>query len=314
MRMSFASLIQPAQRSKRRLLYVSNRLKRGVVLTGNSNDRAMDAALPVERKAASSRGLPSWTSSSAYPVASLLLCVLAWDLSVRFLAIPEYLVPSPAAVGKVMVDRFTYLIGHTWVTTLETVLGFFFSIAIGIPLALAIVWSRVVEKSVYPILVLSQAVPKVALAPLLLVWLGFGMNTKVVVAVLIAFFPIVISMVVGLRSVPLEMIDLGRSMGLGAGQMFFKIRLPYALPSLFGGLKVAITLAVVGAVVGEFVGADRGLGYVILLASGQLQMDIMFAAIVFLVIVGVTLFAIVQWVERAVLPWHPSVRTMHGGM
>lgn len=274
----------------------------------------MSAALPVERKAAASRGLPAWTSSSAYPVASLLLCVLAWDLSVRFLAIPEYLVPSPAAVGKVMVDRFAYLIGHTWVTTLETLLGFFFSIAIGVPLALAIVWSRVVEKSVYPILVLSQAVPKVALAPLLLVWLGFGMNTKVVVAVLIAFFPIVISMVVGLRSVPPEMIDLGRSMGLGAGQMFVKIRLPYALPSLFGGLKVAITLAVVGAVVGEFVGADRGLGYVILLASGQLQMDIMFAAIVFLVIVGVTLFAVVQWVERLVLPWHPSVRTMQGGM
>jgi NitT/TauT family transport system permease protein len=253
-------------------------------------------------------------SSSAYPVASLLLCVVAWDLSVRFFTIPEYLVPSPAAVSKVMVDRFAYLIGHTWVTTLETVLGFLFSIAIGVPLALMIVWSRVVEKCVYPILVLSQAVPKVALAPLLLVWLGFGMNTKVVVAVLIAFFPIVISMVVGLRSVPQEMIDLGRSMGLGAGQMFVKIRLPYALPSLFGGLKVAITLAVVGAVVGEFVGADRGLGYVILLASGQLQMDIMFAAIVLLVIVGVTLFGAVQWVERIVLPWHPSVRSMHGGM
>lgn len=278
------------------------------------NDRAMSGIVPSETRARARRGLPPWLSASAYPVASLLLCVLAWDLSVRFLSLPAYLIPSPAAVGKVMVERFSYLMGHTWVTTLETLLGFFFSIVIGVPLALAIVSSRVVEKSIYPILVLSQAVPKVALAPLLLVWLGFGMNTKVVVAVLIAFFPIVISMVVGLRSVPQEMIDLGRSMGLGSGQMFVKIRLPYALPSLFGGLKVAITLAVVGAVVGEFVGADRGLGYVILLASGQLHMAVMFAAIVLLVIVGVTLFAIVQWVERAVLPWHPSVRTIHGGM
>jgi len=117
-----------------------------------------------------------------------------------------------------------------------------------------------------------------------------------------------------LRSVPAEMIDLGRSMGLGAAKMFFKIRLPYALPSLFGGLKVAITLAVVGAVVGEFVGADRGLGYLILLASGQLQMDIMFAAIVVLVVIGVALFAMVQQAERWALPWHASVRVSPTGM
>jgi NitT/TauT family transport system permease protein len=124
----------------------------------------------------------------------------------------------------------------------------------------------------------------------------------------------VISTVVGLRSVSQEMIDLGRSMGLGVSQMFLKIRLPCALPSIFGGFKVAITLSVVGAVVGEFVGADRGLGYVILLASGQLNMDIMFAAIVLLVIVGVALFALVQWTERILLPWHPSVRSLEGGM
>jgi NitT/TauT family transport system permease protein len=110
------------------------------------------------------------------------------------------------------------------------------------------------------------------------------------------------------------MIDLGRSMGLGAAKMFLKIRLPHALPSLFGGLKVAVTLAVVGAVVGEFVGADRGLGYLILLASGQLQMDIMFAAIVVLVVIGILLFAIVQQAERWMLPWHASVRTLDAGM
>jgi NitT/TauT family transport system permease protein len=252
--------------------------------------------------------------SWAYPAGSLLICVLIWDLSVRLFDVPSYLVPAPEAVAQLLYQRFPFLLAHAWVTTLETVLGFLLSIAVGVPLALAIVWSRLIERSVYPILVLSQAVPKVALAPLLLVWLGFGMNTKVVVSVLIAFFPIVISMVVGLRSVPQEMVDLGRSMGLGALQMFLKIRLPHALPSLFGGLKVAITLAVVGAVVGEFVGADRGLGYLVLLASGQLQMDIMFAAIVLLVVIGVALFGIVQQIERLVLPWHASIRTLDAGM
>jgi NitT/TauT family transport system permease protein len=228
-------------------------------------------------------------SGALYPIISLLLCILLWDLAVRYLRLPPYLIPPPSAVARVFVERFAYLIGHTWVTTVETVLGFVASVAIGVPLALAIVWSRLVERTLYPILVLSQAVPKVALAPLLLVWIGFGLTTKVVVAVLVAFFPIVISLVVGLRGVPGEMIELGRSMGLGPVQMFLKIRLPHALPSLFGGLKVAITLAVVGAVVGEFVGADRGLGYVILLASGQLA-------------------------ERLALPWHPSVRMVEGTM
>jgi NitT/TauT family transport system permease protein len=258
--------------------------------------------------------MPGWIFSVAYPVASMALCVLLWDLAVRTLDLPAYMVPAPAAVAMALVERFDYFLGHTWVTTLETLLGFVFSIAIGVPLALAIVASRIIEKSVYPILVLSQAVPKVALAPLLLVWIGFGIETKVVVAVLIAFFPIVISMVVGLRSVPDEMVDLGRSMGLGPLHMFLKIRLPHALPSLFGGMKVAITLAVVGAVVGEFVGADQGLGYVILLASGQLQMDMMFAAIVLLVIVGIVLFAMVQLAERQLLPWHPSMRSFEGSM
>jgi NitT/TauT family transport system permease protein len=249
-----------------------------------------------------------------YPVGSLVLLVVFWDLAIRLFALPVYLVPPPADVARVLVAQFPYLMLNTWVTAVETIAGFLLSILVALPLALAIVSSRLIEKSVYPILVLSQAVPKIALAPLLLVWVGFGVGMKIVVAVLIAFFPIVISTVVGLRSVPVEMVDLGRSMGLGGWQMFVKIRLPSALPSIFGGLKVAIALAVVGAVVGEFVGSDRGLGYVVLLASGQLQMSLMFAAITLLVVLGIVMFAIVQWIERLVLPWHPSIRVLEAGM
>jgi NitT/TauT family transport system permease protein len=278
---------------------------------------ARDGAAPeagAAPPATARRRLPEWVARLVYPIGSLVACLLFWEFAIRVLNVPDYLLPTPASVGQVLVQRFSFLMMHAWVTTLETLLGFLFSILVGVPLALVIVWSRIIEQSVYPILVLSQSVPKVALAPLLLVWIGFGIDMKVVVAVLIAFFPIVISMVVGLRSVPAEMIDLGRSMGLGAAKMFLKIRLPHALPSLFGGLKVAVTLAVVGAVVGEFVGADRGLGYLILLASGQLQMDIMFAAIVVLVVIGILLFAIVQQAERWMLPWHASVRTLDAGM
>src|SRR5262249_38490107 len=152
---------------------------------------------------------------------------------------------------------------------------------------------RWIEKSVYPLLVVSQAVPKVAIAPILLVWLGFGMETKIVIAVLIAFFPIVISTVVGLKGVASEMHDLGNSMGLSSLDMFQKIRLPHAMPSMFGGIKVSATFAVVGAVVGEFVGADKGLGYLMLFSSGQMQTDLMFADVIVLGALGVLLFAVV---------------------
>ena len=147
-----------------------------------------------------------------------------------------------------------------------------------------------------------------AIAPLMLVWMGFGVTPKIFVAVLIAFFPIVISAVTGLKSVPYEMLQLSRSMGLSPLATFQKIKLPYALPHIFAGLKVGITLAVVGAVVGEFVGADKGLGYLLLFTLGRLNTRLMFADMVVLAALGVAAFWMVQLVERKVLPWHVSVR------
>lgn len=253
-------------------------------------------------------GLAKMLRRFLLPTIAILACLILWEVLAVFTRIPAYLLPQPSNVIVALVQNFPFLMGHAWVTTVEIVLGFLLSIAIGIPIAMAIVGSRWIEDAVYPLLVLSQAVPKVALAPLLLVWIGFGIETKVVVAVLIAFFPVVIGAAVGFKSVPQEMVHLGRSMGLTGARMFTKIRLPYALPSIFGGLKVSITLAVVGAVVGEFVGADRGLGYLILLYSGQLEMALMFAAIFVLVAIGIVSFAIVQFAERALIPWHASVR------
>ncbi|MGE3149176.1 MAG: ABC transporter permease [Pseudorhodoplanes sp.] len=236
------------------------------------------------------------------------MLLILWEVSVVVFAVPKYMLPSPIAVFQALYNYAPMLAYHTGVTLFETVLAFVLCLVVGMPLAVAIASIRWIEKSIYPWLVVSQAVPKVAIAPLLLVWLGFGMETKIVVAVLVAFFPIVISMVVGLKSLPNEMRDLGRSMGLSSMDMFRKIRLPYALPATFGGIKVAATFAVVGAVIGEFVGADRGLGYLLLYSAGQLQTDIMFADVFILGVMGVALFGAVEWAERKLLPWHISIR------
>jgi NitT/TauT family transport system permease protein len=155
---------------------------------------------------------------------------------------------------------------------------------------------------VLPLLVSSQAMPKVAVAPLFLVWFGFGLLPKVLIAFLIAFFPIVISTVVGLAAIEQEKIHLARSMGLGTVATFFKIRLPSALPSVFGGLKISITLAVVGAVVGEFVGGDAGLGYLLMVANGNIDTPLLFAGLIALTVQGVALYFLVELAERLAIP------------
>lgn len=248
------------------------------------------------------------SSRVIYPAVSLNLMIVAWQIVILVFQPASYLVPAPAAVVDALISNFSNLIYHTGITAFETVIAFVVSICVALPLAVLIAKFHWFEDAVYPLLVISQAVPKVALAPLILVWLGFGLHTNIVIGVLMAFFPVVISGVVGLKSVPKDMVYLARTMGLTPIDMFRKIYLPSALPSIFGGLKICITLCVVGAVVGEFVGSDRGLGYLILLASGQLQTALMFAALIMLAMVGVASFALIQWCERKVMPWHSSVR------
>jgi len=159
-----------------------------------------------------------------------------------------------------------------------------------------------------PAVVMSQTVPKVAIAPILIIWLGFGMLPKIAITFLIAFFPIVISTAVGLKSVETDMLDLVRSMGSSKLKLLLRVRMPTALPHMFAGLKIAICLAVVGAIVGEFVGSDEGLGYLILVSAGALDGPMTWAALVLLVVMGVLLFATVGWIERLVIPWHVSIR------
>jgi len=243
------------------------------------------------------------------PLLTLVALVVVWEVAVDLFRVPEYILPTPRGIAAAMVKEWPYLARHTWITVQEVLLGFAMAVAVGIPIAVAIVYSPLIERAIYPLLVGSQSVPKIAIAPLLIFWAGLGLFPKVLVAFLISFFPIIIDTVVGLRSVEPEMLHLARSMGAGAGRIFLKIRFPTALPNIFAGLKVAVTLSVVGAIVGEFIQADRGLGYALLQANAVMDTRLGFAAIIVLSAVGIALFVAVDWIERRLIPWHASHRS-----
>ncbi len=242
------------------------------------------------------------------PLATVAALVVAWDVAVRVFGIRPFILPPPGAVAEALVADFPSLVRHGVVTLQEVIAGFALSVAVGVPLAVAIAGSRRFERSAFPLIAGSQAVPKIAIAPLLVVWFGFGLLPKVLMAFLISFFPIVVAGVLGMRSVEVEKLHLARSMGATRWQTFARIRLPSALPSLFGGFKLAITFAVTGAVVGEFIGADRGLGRVIMVANGNLDTAGLFAAAVVLTMMAVALFLLVEAIERITIRWHVSQR------
>ncbi len=251
--------------------------------------------------------------SVIYPIGMMVTLLVVWEAAARLFSIPAYLLPAPSAIVMSMDSNSAVLIKESIGTTLEILLGFALSVGVGVPLALAIYLWRPFARAVYPLLVSSQAVPKVAVAPLFLVWFGFGLMPKVLIAFLIAFFPVVINTAMGLAALEREKIYLARSMGLGPFATFFKIQLPNALPSIFAGLKISITFAVVGAVVGEFVGGQGGLGYLLLIANGNMDTALLFAGIVALTVLGVVLFLLIGLAERLVLPPHAVEHASFGG-
>jgi NitT/TauT family transport system permease protein len=241
-------------------------------------------------------------SEVLFPILVTVGLLVAWEAAADFFKIETYLFPAPSAILAACRDNAALLIRESWVTTVEIMLGYLLSIAVGIPLALGIFHWPVFAKSVYPLMISTQAMPKVAIAPLFVVWFGFGLLPKVLIAFLIAFFPIVINTVMGLSLIEPEKIFLARSMGLSSFGTFRLIRLPNALPSIFAGLKISITLAVVGAVVGEFVGGDAGLGYQLMIANGNLNTPLLFAGVLALTVLGLALFGVVELVERLAMP------------
>jgi NitT/TauT family transport system permease protein len=254
-----------------------------------------------------------WTPSRRhlYPLLVLVIFLCFWEAAVRVWEIGVWLLPRPSAVFLACLSKTSLLVPAALATAIEILEGFALSVVVGLTMAILIVSNRTVEDSLYPLLVATQVVPKIAIAPLLIIWFGYGMPPKVMMSFLISFFPIVVDSIVGLKSVEVGKVQLVQSMGATTWQIFTKVRLPSALPNILGGMKIASTFAVVGALVGEFIGADQGLGRVILIANGNLDTVTVFAAITYLTVIGVALYLAVEGLEFFLIPWHVSLRADH---
>lgn len=245
-------------------------------------------------------------------VGILAVVLASWEwILVPMSGISPALLPRPSQIAVALWRGLAEgdLLSDTLITLTEVVQGYLLGSAIGFLLAIPVAESRTAERILTPYIVAAQAIPKVAIAPLFVVWFGFGIIPKVLSAFLLGFFPVVVATVTGLKSVDPDMLDLARSMRAGRLKTFLYIALPHSLPHVFAGLKVSVTLAVVGAVVGEFVGSNSGIGYLLQIANGNFDLPLMFAALIVLSFIGVILFAAVDAVERWMLPWHASNRT-----
>ena len=248
---------------------------------------------------------PRFLSQFLYPLAGVVLIIAVWVLACWLFNIPTVVLPSPDKVLRASVIRADLLLSAGWITLKETLYGFVLALLVGLPLAVAVANSRPLNLMFYPLLIALQSVPKVALAPMLLVWLGTGLESKLAIVWLVAFFPIIVDTAAGLRATPKELLELAHSLNASPLQIFLKVQLPAALPFMVTGAKVAITLAVIGAVIGEFVGSSEGLGFLLLSATFQLDTPLAFAALFALSVLGIFVYALVGMGERLMSSWLP---------
>ena len=273
----------------------------------------MRAERSTRRSALDALAIRSW-AKLAYarrwaPALLIVVCIIVlWEGYVRVFDVQKWLLPAPSQIGVALFQDAGLLWRHTGVTVLEIVVGFGLALASGVALATAIGMSRTLERALYPFIIASQTIPIIVIAPMLLIWVGYGLAPKVIVVALISFFPIVVNMVDGLASVDRDMIRLMRTLGANRWQIFLKVRVPASLPYLFSGVRVAIAVSVIGAVIGEWVGSSEGLGYLMLRSKPQFLTERVFAAIVILSALGVALFASVGIAERLAIPWWSSTR------
>jgi ABC-type nitrate/sulfonate/bicarbonate transport system permease component len=257
--------------------------------------------------------LGRWLLRVLPSLALVVLFLVIWEVWVEAGDVPSYLLVAPSDVASFIWTDWSSFAGDVRVTVTEAFLGLLLGTILGMSLSIAIVHSPLLSRALMPLIVGSQVVPKVAIAPLFILWFGVGMLPKVVVAMLMAFFPIVINHTFGLRSVPDDMLDLGRSLRASTFKLFYKIRMPYSLPALFSGLKLASTLAIIGAVVGEFIAASSGLGYRVVFANQNLDAKSMLASVVLLVGIGILFFGAITLLERIVAPWAKTSGPAQGG-
>ena len=266
-------------------------------MTGSTPTTVDPAATPPPRVSAGR------VSAIVYPVLSFGLLLLLWQFGVRAAGVPDYILPVPTEfLARLWVDR-ALISEHTLVTSKEIILGFLMAASISIPLGFIVVSIKTIERAVYPVIVFFQLVPKIAIAPLFVVWFGFGLFPKVLLTFLLCFFPTLVASMTGFRALDERVLFLTESMGATWWQTFRYVRLPSALTYIYSGLKVSIVFAATGAIVGEFVGANQGLGYLLLRGTSYLDMPLIFAVLVALSVVGIFFSYLVQYSERLLMPW-----------
>jgi NitT/TauT family transport system permease protein len=243
-----------------------------------------------------------------WPLLSGAIGLALWEGLVRVFKVPLFILPPPSQVVLTIVDQWWYLLSQLAITTFAAGLGLIMAVVFGLAAGAAITASRLVDRMLTPWLVIAHAVPKVVIAPLFLVWFGFGLQSEMFFVVAFTFFPVIVNTVTGLKSADPEQILMVRAMGATPGQVLRKIQFPSALPSICAGIKLAVTLAPVGAVIGEFVASNKGLGHLLIRAVGDMDTSLAFAAVTVFSIFGVLLWRLAEWGERRVLPWHPSQR------
>ncbi|MEM2095497.1 MAG: ABC transporter permease [Candidatus Caldarchaeum sp.] len=254
----------------------------------------------------SARGILRYVPSAII----LVMFFFLWEASVAAFNIPSFLIPAPSSIFAELLGTRVNWLEHTLFTTYETLAGFALAAVVGIATGYVIVHFRTISNIIYPYILAAQIVPKVAVAPLFFIWFGFGETPKILLSFLIAYFPIVIDTVVGLRAADPDLLDYMKLIDAKPHQVFFHVKWPNALPHIFGSFKVAMTLAIIGAVIGEFVGAQKGLGYMIVLAQQHFTTSIIFASLILLVVLGSLLYLAIELAEFLVTPWYRKMKRL----
>ncbi len=268
---------------------------------------AAQAQSPTTPVGARTRPLPD----SVLALGLMVVVIALWELAIRLFSVPAFVLPAPSAIVRSLIANRAQLAGASYATSMEVLLGFVLAAVTGIAVALLIARFDRFGRALYPLVVLFQNVPKIALAPIFILWFGYDLAPKVLLIVVIAFFPVTIDMLAGLQSVEPSFVALMESVGASRGKILLRVRIPHSLPQLMAGLKVAITFSVIGAIVGEFAGANAGLGYVIQFASTQLDTPLIFAALLVVSALGLAFYYVVEVAERLLVPWAPKFDTHH---
>ena len=253
----------------------------------------------------------SW-KNIAEPILFFAGFLVLWEILVEVIKVPAFILPPPGDLVTAFIKKLPILGNHAFITFVEAFGGFVLSLVLGVGFAIAVVYSRHLQNTIYPLVVILYAMPKSAFAPLMVIWVGYGLLSKIGIAFLVAFFPIVVNTVVGLREVEPELLELARINRGSTWDVFKKIRLPNSLPFMFAGIKVAIVLSVTGAIVAEFVAANEGLGYLVLQANYSLDTAFALVILLILAVLSLGLFWLAELLQRKLAPWSAAVREVEG--